>query len=396
MRILKNRRGMTLIEAVFASSLFSLAAILALSTIVDMIRMIDHQKAVLAIDEQGNRALSRVTEAVKMAVLPVRVSYTTNESFRADSRNVFADIDSIQHGFGGSRGQDWRDRLQAGMDSIAFVAPIDAQVVGDVLDDNNNLQIGYERAGRSYMSATASGTPGDGTGFHVRSGSELVNVLAAIDPSKFDADAFAGIRAPTVSDVLDLIDTGVPTPSVTTFMAVRFVPVVDEYGDPILVTEANVFRGNVDIDLDGDGTFNGVFQIGRLQLYYSGGDLPCVEVTGSGSSAVRTLRTMNDVPPLALDLTGDIVLRHNDSNDRVPIFRLVSFSRDYLSNSSDYAGLLEEGNSDDAAVKALNIRLLMLDNFGIENGRLMVSNHLTSLSARWFSTTVYLKNMDRN
>lgn len=395
MGISKCRKGMTLIEAVVASSLFSLAAIVALSTIVDMIRMIDAQKTVLAIDEQGNRVLNVVSDAVRMAVLPVRVSYGSNEGYRSNSRNIFADVDGVEYGFGGIQGSEWRNELQTGMDSIAFVVPIDAQGVGDVLDDNTNLQIGYERSGRSYMSATPSGTPGAGTGFSIRSSTELVNVLAAMDPVVLDSDGFAKIQNPTPTDVKSAF-TLPAGQNITTFMAVRFVPVLDGSNNPVLISEAKILNDKIDVDLDGDGAYDGVFQVGRLQLYFSGGRLPYVEVVGSGNSATRTLR-WEDVDAMAVDLTPDTVLRRNDPNDRVPIFRLVSFDRDNLSDSSDYVGMIEEGNADDNAVKALAIRVLLLDNNGIHNGALQSSSpNLIAMDARWFSTTVYLKNMDRN
>lgn len=382
----KESRGMTLLEVMIATAILVVLVLLAMTAFVDTTKAVTGQDSILRMDNQANKSLREIAEAMKSAILPVYVDKSS--TVRNNPDDTFYDIDHRDHGFSGSVGKSWRQNLRSGMDAIAFVVPIDAQRVGDYLDDANHIQIGQIRGDLAYLSATPSGTPNSGNDFTIRQSGELVNVLAAMDPGRLTALSFETIANPTPAQwMANTKASGVAWPSVTSFIAIRFVPALQSDGStPIELGEQNVFGKDVDIDFDGNGSFNDKYHVGRLQMVYSGGS-PFYRV--SGNSVVT--ETVNQI---VHDLTPNTVLRKVNPSDRTPIFRLVDFDYANIADSGDDAGMIEETSG--GGKMALSVRLLLLDNDGITaTGRVITKAYLQSLQSRWYETTIVLKNMER-
>lgn len=384
----RRNKGMTLLEVVLASSLLTILMLLAMTSFVDVVKAVNAQSTITRMDQRANKALREVSDLLKPAILPIFVERTVADY--ANKRDIFYDIDNRSWGFGGAMGKKWLSNLQAGMDCIAFVVPIDAQGVGDFLDGANHLQIGQLRGDTAYLGATPTGTPGNGTSFVLRTTGEVVNALAAMDPATLASANFEAIESPTRGDWAATANPPGDWPDVTAFMAIRFVP-LQSGGSPIVLTEQNIFSNyqnvqGVDVDLDKDGRLNGQFHIGHLQLVYSGGsDFYHVE----GSTTKR-----GEVLQLVQRLTPDVVLRRVAPGDRTPIFRLVDYDFSNLSSSAGDSGMVEQSGRNGQC--AVSIKLLMLDNDGISPANRPVTKaYLQSLSARWYETTVTLKNMRR-
>ncbi|MCC8190820.1 MAG: type II secretion system GspH family protein [Planctomycetes bacterium] len=393
-----HKQGFTLVEVVLAASLMSVLVLVGLSAFGDFMKMVENQNAITRADQAANRALWEIASLVKPAILPVYITKST--ATREDTTNIWYDIDHRTWGFSGSAGKAWLTSLRSGMDSIAFVVPLDAQGVGDFLDDRNHLQIGQQRGDISYLaaSATTDSVVGEGpdennpdsVGFVVRDedDGELVSVLAAMSPTGLTSSNFEAIAIPTIDEWRShtAYDTSWDNNTVTAFHAIRFVPVLDSSGQPIVIQESSVTTSGASIDLDGDGKTDGTFHIGRLQMVYSGSNY--VNYVRNGQLV------SGSIPQQAIYLTPPVVLRRVDTSRRTPIFRLVSYSYSNINSSGNGAGLINENAGNGTA--ALSIKLLILENDGVTDaGKILHKSNIINVAARWYETTVLLKNMQR-
>lgn len=387
-----GKRGMTLIEVIVASFILSILIMVAMSAIVDMLRVINNKNSITRMDQKANAILRDVAQELKSAILPVPV----NE----DTTLPFEQIDDTRRGFkaGSSQGDAWARALLAGTDSIAFIVPVDAQQVGDFLDDNGHLQTGYVRSVDGlgtvpFLGASATGTPREGNNFHVQNTGEWVNALAVVDPARFTAGPFAEAEYPT--DWNQIYAGAIP--NVTCFMALRFVPVHDTAGQPIVIRERDLLNNRntaIYADLDDDGTTNGEFEIGYLQLVYSGGKAFYINVPTAGGASIRQA----DLQPGYKALSDAIVLRRVDSaGPATPIFQLVRYDTSNIETSGENAGLPNLANQSTGGGATINIKLLVLDNEGVdrESGSVIPNIHTLALQARWYETAIRLNNMER-
>lgn len=380
---------MTLVEVIVASAALSLLILLATSAFADLMRTASSQESLTRTDLVANQALREISAAIRSAVFPVYVERT--EKARKNERDVFYDIDSKKWGFGGDNGHEWLENLQSGMDAIAYVHPIDAQGVGDVLDSANHLQIGMVRGDRAYLSATPYGL---GDTFVVRNQDkdtepyEQVSVLTQMAPDTFSSDDMdkTDVTSPSFSWW-----SGGAQPGVNCFMAIRFAPLL-KGGKPLVVAEAgnsgNALVSGRDLDLDGDGEIDGTFQVGRLQLIYSGSEgMPFYYVDGGRVQS-------ETVDQIVASLTPNIVLRRDERDDRTPIFRLVSY--DHEQNRGSNAGMPDESKSDGKTAMAVKLLLLDTETVSItESGGISIQKGSRIPSARWYETMIGLKNMER-
>lgn len=389
----ESRKGFTLVETLIAVTIFAVVTMFSLSAFAEMLGFVNNQDTVTTADLIANRALRDMTDLLRPAILPV---YVENEN-RDNKSHPFYDIDHRTHGFGGSVGKAWLKELKEGMDSIAFVVPIDAQNLGDYLDSVGHLQTGQLRGDVSYLGASPSGTPYTGTDFIMRAGAnEPVSMLAVMDAAQFGGDSFESIHTPSASNWTNLC-SGVSSLQATSFMAIRFVPVTTgPTGSevPVVFNEATMIANRGPVDLDGDGQTNGDFHLGKLQLVYS------------GSYVGQFYRVQGDnilnenVNQIIIPLTPETVLRRVNKNERTPIFRLVDYDNTNMDNSStsDTAGIIDMSKSSSTAEGlSLSISMLMLEHEGIDanTATVHVSNSLKSVKPRWYETMIPLKNMER-
>lgn len=387
-----HKKGMTLFEVVVASSIMSVLAALGLSAFIDVMQMVNNQDANTRMDQRANAVLREMTKLLKPAILPFAVGDGKTGPFE-DIDNPKTKSESNKHGFG-ILGKDWKDSLKDGMDEIAFVVPIDAQEVGDFLDGKNHMQIGQVRGGISYLSARPHGIPNSGESFYIRDGNELVNALADVAPDRLGSWPFNSKIIPSDSDWQSLYGSRVgPDSPVTAFTIIRFAPVMDGSGNPIVVSETGVLSDGVtayDIDLDDDGKTDGEFHVGALQVLYSGGD-SFYHLGGTPLSVVGP----ESVPPMVVPLTSFVILRRSMENDRTPIFRLVNYNND-IKKSGDNAGMITDtGGGNESGNMALNIKFLMIENEELARGQSMTKSLVNHLRPRWYETTIVLKNMER-
>lgn len=391
----KKKNGMTLVEVVVAAAALSLIVLLGMSAFADLIRTSNSQVSMTKTDLVANQALREVASLLRPAILPVFITRTADEL--KNENDVYHDIDSRATGFGRSNGRLWLNALQAGTDAVAFVHPVDAQGVGDFLDAENHLQLGVVRNGRTYLSASASGTPRVGGDFVIRNGAagEFVNALADVDPANMTSNHFETLDLTQFSfDWWGGSGLGAQ-PGVSCFITIRFAPMLDTSGVPVTLSEAELtaFNPNSPVDLNGDGANNTTFEVGSLQVVYSGSESsPFFWVDRN----TNTIQTENNVPPFIYSLTPNIVLRESVVGNRTPIFRLVDYTDDNLERGGTNPGMVNERSG--GGTKAMFVRVLLLDTEAIaiaQDGQKVLSRGTRNFSARWYETTIGLKNMER-
>ena len=385
-------RGFTLVETVMASVFLTLLVLLAMATTMNISSIIAAQERTMRTDQQAQRVFSTITRELGGGLLPVNVADSGSTG-----NTIFEDIDRATSGFGGTNGTRWRTALTNGVDNVAFCSLIDARRVGDYNDGNNHLQLGQNRMGIPYIGASArfaTVTRDDGSterNLFIRNDTtdEPVNVLALLNPNTLSNPSFEIIESPTQAEWAGANGSD-GWQAITAFMAIRFVPLVDNSGSPVILSEADVVtwpqfvKGNVNvIDLDGNGQFNDSFQIGKLQLLYSGGNLPIVDTSSPTHNVVY--ETVNQ---MTMNLTSYCVLRDTNAANRVPIFQFAS-----TSNPGDSAAGVDPS--------LLRVRLLLLDRTEVEVDNADVTvraqqfTNALDLQARWYETFVSLSNMNR-
>lgn len=378
----KIRGGFTVVELLIAVTLLSVIVVLGMQVAFGSAITVNTMHRTVSIDALGGRAIHEISALLRSAILPYKPAVTgsglgggENASGEYEANpSSFEDLDSKAFGFGGTNGKTWLSELKTGVDSIAFVAPVAARKAmegpdgtfdTDILDHSLHLQVGYDYGGVSYLSASASGDPE--VSFKFRGPGELVSALAALDPRRLNNISFESIENPTLDEWRDLEFGGTFSwPDVTCFMAIRFVPVMRTATDPLEIREKNILahKAKSGVDLDGDGAMDGVFQIGRLQLVYSGGnDFYHVDASGSIVRGPFTQKIRN--------LTPNVVLRRTNG-PREPIFKLI-----------------------DSDTQALAIELLMLNagDVDLNTGLITLPPTVKAAEAKRFKTSILLKNM---
>jgi hypothetical protein len=381
---------MTLIEIMIAFSLLAAVIGLAGSAMMTFLRLMHNQIGVIQADRLAQKVFVRLGELLSDAIIPIGVASADG----SDIPTAWDDIDDGAVGFGGASGARWRRELGIGMDSIAFVQPVSILGSGydnryDVGDDPprndasafaSRLLVGQVRSGKGFLGAgVAARTDKWGNyRFDFRAGDEPVSVLAMMDPLGLTGPAFERIGVPTEADWETVLLAGAASwPARTSFVAVRFIPLINPVNnEPWIVDETRAFKGRSH-DLDGDGRIDGRFQVGRLQLLHSGGsDLP-TENAGATGIVNATL------PQITIDLTPNIILRRVNPGDRTPIFQLA--------DPDPAAG----GASDDRLGALMRVKLLIVDNSGVDGDGLVVPVHAKGPAPRWHESAVFMKNMSR-
>lgn len=353
----------------------------------NVLRVSEYEGHILDLDNQGYRLMQNLSDQLRSAILPI---YLSDSEKQKSGDNIFALLDDPAHGFGGSEGKAWREALKAGVDSLAFVVPVDAQADKDSLDDNNRIEIGQIRPDGTH-SLDASFT-NSATEFWLRDdkpASSLVDVL----PELLADDAKGGLYE------VDLLGTGgimrsSRTADHSSFNVIRYIPKLDSGGNPVVIRESDL-----GIDLDEDGSLDGEFHIGRMQLVYVGG-MQHVQPprAATDTTSANPPNSLAPVDTIKIDLSGDVVLRNIDGS--TPIFKLVRFNP----NSIGSDGIVDIDGGE--GVMALYIRALLFnpDSFQSMRPRFGASRRSgssvtgpdTELGfARMFDSVVTLRNMSR-
>lgn len=371
-----NKRGFTLVEVMVAVAVLAIFAVIVYSTMIGTMRVVALEDTVLTMDQQANRALQEAAVQLRTAILP----YKPNQQTLAQSVSggTFELLDNSANGFGGNNGTAWRAALQDGVDSLAFLVPVDAQNDGDYLDDANHFEVGQARPGAPGPSLSCTfGGPGfrlDSTG--------PISALTVVTP--------AGLNSPAVENDANFvfanntaISGGAAWPQITAFTVIRYIPELAG-GVPVVIRESDI-RGdgsNVAVDLDGNGVTTDQYNIGRLQVVYTGGTLAVLPDGPAGTTPVIT----NNVAQQQVDITGPIVLRKVDAGGNPAggddsIFRLGSPGNE---------GTFRSGRGD----TALRVKLLLYDR-NAQTGKPLVFNRTTPAVARSYEAVITLRNMVR-
>lgn len=378
------RKGLTLVELMIACSVMVVLVTLAAVAMNSFMRVLGEQTAITAVDNQGLKMMDDLSKMMETAIFPAKVYRQAVDEFK--------DVDSALYGFGGLDGSAnptgslWRERMNAGMDNVAFAMPL---VIENV--DSKKMLIGQLRGDAAFLGAATTVTDRKSDSIEVTmrddAGTELVNILADLDVSKFDNLNFEKVEIPTSLDWRNLRLNGSGWPARTAFVAVRFIPLLDSSNNPVVISESNAFRGTP-MDLDGDLEFDQEFQIGKIQLLYSGGTLPMIAPTPDGHGGSQLDVVDESVPQLCVAMTRNTVLRYNNPTDRIPMFQLIDT---YPYNPSG-SGRTRPAGSDNYT-SLLRMRFLMVDNIGLDDNVLLGGGFEAELTSRWYETTVSLKNM---
>lgn len=371
------RRGFTLLELVITIAVLIILAAMVLAGLVSSLRVTSQQLYLQQLDQQGTRIIQEATFHLRPAVLPIFVRDAEKSSNKAEA---FELLDDTTKGFGGSVGRAWRSALQSGIDSLAFVVPVDAQGDGDILDDANHIELGQIRRDGSISLDSAFTVTG--TKFYLDDTGDASS-LVRVDPDKFTRSSANDntVGAVGVAGWPAALYTGGP-PVTSAFTVIRYVP-QRVTGTNTLVT---IRESDLRVDLDGDGAYTSIFNIGRLQLVYVGGT-HAVQV-GKNNPVMRA-----GVATQVIDLSGDYVLRYDSSDpsnkDSHPIFRLVRYS----SASVEDSGIVDPDSGNGSL--ALAVRVNLFDPAGYASMRPRLASDQHDRLNRVFEATIMLRNMAR-
>lgn len=383
MNTVRPSKGFTLLEMMMAIAILAVFTVFIFSTLIGTIRVVALEDTLLTMDRQANRAFQEIALELRPAILPVGLTEAERGGATVvlgggiktipPSNTAFELLNHATLGFGlaSPNASAWRTALQQGLDSIAFIVPVDAQNDDDYIDDAGHLEVGQIRpTGQSLGCAFIN----DAEGFRL-SDTVPVNALVSVAPGSYRSATglnAAGVENNATFDFAadNLIRTGGTWPAITAFTVIRYIPELQSNGQPVVVREADL-----GVDLDGDGNATDVFHIGRLRVVYTGGTHA---VQPEGPAGTLPVVTAN-VPQMTRDITGPIVLRKTDGS--TPIFRL---------GSPDTTGLFNPG----AGVTSMQVRLLIYDREA-QSGNPMVYNRVVPAIARWYESVITLRNMIR-
>lgn len=361
-----TRKGFTLLEMVIVAGLVATLIGVILTGLGQQLFLTTFQQYQQDLDVQGSRIVQELTLRLRPAILPIRVGSGSN----SDKAAAYRLLDG-PNGFDNAGGRAWRKALDAGVDSIAFVVPVDAQRDGDTLDDANHIEVGQIRGG---MVSLDSRFDWDGDEFLLIDG--VVNSsLACVNPDLLADDAVGGIDDGLPSWPNDLF-SGM-RPDTSAFTVIRYVPVMT--GGALQVVD----EAELDVDLDGDGDLSSAFNIGRLQLVHVGG-IHAVDPE-NGAPPV-----MMPVPHQMVDLSANVVLRNLNPDNRQPIFRLVNYSAANLDDN----GIVDATGGKGSLSLAIRVNVFDLDGYRNLRARSFSKGKMDRLN-REFEATVMLWNMPR-
>lgn len=309
---------------------FAIFSLLAYSTVLGIIRLVDIESTIIDMDQQANRSMEEITELIRPAILPIAI-----DSAKKSRKTIY---DMVQTQFDNADGDAWRSSLRSGMDCIAFIVPADVDGDGDTvlgaLDTGFFIETGFI----------------DKKGNVAESTSETLANLVSINPMALNGISQENVNWRAV---------GATDPGENVFICIRFVPMVG--------ANATVDEAILNYDLDGNGSVDDIFNIGRMQVIYA-------NKTGDSVSYIN----------------GPMVLQNVDPGRRTPVFQLSDYSTTSIRNNGTMGADTTKGQM------TLNIKLLLYDSQGQASKGMTFQNErpIKALS-RWHETAVTLRNMSR-
>lgn len=364
-----DRSGFTLLEVAFSIAILATLCAFVLVGFLGFLRVGSMQQYLQNLDMQGSRIMQEATFLLRPAILPIKVDGSSS----SDKAAAFKLLDSSAHGFGGSEGAAWRSKLRAGVDSLAYVVPVDAQGDDDILDDDSRLETGQmRRDGTVSLDSTFTST---GAGFLLDT-TGVASSLVRVSPDKLANDNTGGSL--DVSGWPAALYGAGTAPDTSAFTVIRYVP-KRVTGTNTLVT---IKESDLQIDLDGDGLFTSEFNIGRLQIVYVGG-MHAVQVNPTGLPVMQNMDTQ------VIDLSGDYILRNVSAADHQPIFKLVRYSAANVATN----GIVDLDGGKGSLALVLRVNLFDVD--GYESMRPRLSYDQKDQLNRVYEATIMLRNMAR-
>lgn len=360
-----RRGGFTLMEIMIVVALLAILTGYVLSGLRQQVHLGTLQQYLQQLDIQGSRIMQELTMQLRPAILPV---WTDPDNDSEDKKAVFALLDDPANGFRSGQGWAWWTALNGGVDSIAFVVPVDAEGDLDVFDSANRMEVGQRRGDTVALDATF-GSDANGN-FIVTSPSSVVNV----DPARLNNDAVGG--AANIDGWPNAL-CGTP-PATSAFSVIRYVPALLSDGKPVVIDEAII-----EVDLNGNRALTSTFNIGRLQLVRVGGT-HAVQPPVPGLPVVN-----NNVANQTIDLSADVVLREVNPAVPQPIFQLVEYSAGNIDGNGVVAPTAGDG------ALALLVKVNLFDPNGNQVLRARAPYQQFDALNRQFETVLTLRNMER-
>lgn len=389
----RRNKGFTMVELMVSTAVLVLLLAGVYMSLDSISRTIGIEDSILLADQHANNALDEITQLLQPAVFPftpvpgVGVSYppgvgnppespTPADVLKGYKKSLFTLVDDGVIGFNTANGVNWRNALIRGMDSLAFVVPVDAEWDGDFIDDAGHFELGQIAPSRQSLGSNFGSS---GSLNFVISDTTPINAVAAIDPNLLNSPIVENVNNFDFATSPGIQAAGMAWPTITAFTVIRYIPVM-QGGAPVVISEATL-----GYDLDGDGLTNGLFNIGRLEVVYPGGSHN-EQSQIAGTPPVQ----QNGLPQLRKPLTASYVLRRTDRS--TPLFRLQYYDSSNIANT----GFVDQNSGNGEF--ALQVRLLMFDSESIANqlktpgtpggGRVYYP--------RWHESTITLRNMTRN
>ncbi|MCL2000601.1 MAG: type II secretion system GspH family protein [Planctomycetes bacterium] len=327
-----KRLGFTVLEMMIVIAVMSVFAALTFPPLINSLRLVGRETAILNMDQAANRALNTVTASLRQAILPVKVNDFDNHEVTVSNAAILSDvreyIDDSQIstlalsrfmnnsavGFG-RWGKAWLDILERGSDFLPFTVPVpfiydDGISSVTTLDSSMMSQLGiFTRGGDTTNSAvdywvrptsvvTVSGSVDTRSrllwDMNISAAALGINDILSIHPFLGTLNpADLGLNASGPPALLDLAAARyrnvltLPGGSDQAYCVVRFVPFRDGNGNPHIITEMDGF------DLNEDGRTTDSYALGHIEIAYFpiAGNGPAHRLMASSNTVLLQLNT---------------------------------------------------------------------------------------------------------
>lgn len=249
---MRRKNGFTLVEIVITMAVLAIVVTLAGSVILDTMRMVSREEAVLQMDQDANRIMETVRLTLRGAYIPVAVNpLDLGRKAAIEGTSLAANV------------QIWRQVLATGTDLIVFLVPLDAGGAGDTVygssQANMRLILGVETPENS--AAVPNGQ------YEATDAADNLGNLGLVD---LDPVAHLGLA----SDNAGAIDITAarfahpfvypPTPGGRrhVYGVIRFAP-TRQGNATVALNEATIGQ-----DLNGDGDETDQFVLGHMEIVY--------------------------------------------------------------------------------------------------------------------------------
>lgn len=271
--------GYTLLEAIIVVGLMSALFLIAVGSVLTVMRIAKREQAIVQMDQDANRAMETIKHTLLSGYIPVA------ETPLITGRKGALDGTSFDNNVG-----RWRDVLGNGTDLFVFLVGVDIEGDGDILygssQESKRLILGIQS--NEHSAAVPNG---------MREATDEGDTLSNLGIIDLNPISHMGLSSNNSSDI-DITAARFATPFVfptpsggrtQIYGVIRFVP-FRQNNTAFLLNE-----GQLGQDLNNDGDTNDEFALGHLEIVYPASNGNIITHGVSGDSVLLQINR-NDSP----------------------------------------------------------------------------------------------------